>query len=310
MPRTPLLDQGAVEALAARLFGRARATVTAVATPGMETQAYRVTDDRLAGCLRIGAGPGGFRKDAWAHDTFGSVVPVPAVRELGVLPDGAAYCLTDWVDGVTLQDLPAAEARRVTPLVFDAWSRLQTAAIEATTGYGELDPATMTAPYRTPRDRLRSELDSARRWPAHWVEARRPAVTSVLEHVQSLIDCCPDQRAFVHGDWGCNNLLVDDGRVAAVLDWATAGVDDPIRDVAGRFWAFWPAVSACVTALADHADRRLGDLPAYRDRVLCHDLRTGISEITDCHADGDLDFADRCLARCLELIEDHGRVTR
>ncbi len=270
----------------------------------METQAFRVTDGRKVGCLRIGADIRGFRKDAWAHTTFGSVVPVPAVRDVGELPDGAVYCLTDWAPGSTLQDLSPDEVRRVTPNVFAAWSSLQTAAIDATAGFGVLDPETMAAPYRTQQDHLRAELDPARRWPADWVEAHSAAVATVLEHYRSLIDSCPDQRAFVHGDWGTNNLLVADGRVTAVLDWGTAGVGDPIEDVAGRFWAFWPAVSTCVTELADYADGRLGKLPDYRERVLCHDLRTGISEITSSLADDDLAFADRCLSRCLELLAE------
>lgn len=64
-------------------------------------------------------------------------------------------------------------------------------------------------------------------------------------------------------------------------------------------------MSTCVRAQADHADRQLGRLPDYRARVLCYDLLTGISEITDSLADGEHDFAERCLDQCLELLETY-----
>jgi hypothetical protein len=39
--------------------------------------------------------------------------------------------------------------------------------------------------------------------------------------------------------------------------------------------------------------------------VLCYDLLTGISEITESLADGEHDFAERCRDHCLELLETY-----
>ena len=41
---------------------------------------------------------------------------------------------------------------------------------------------------------------------------------------------------FCHGDWGDGNLLDADGRITAVLDWETAHLGDPLREVAGAAW--------------------------------------------------------------------------
>ena len=39
------------------------------------------------------------------------------------------------------------------------------------------------------------------------------------------------RRAIVHRDVGCHNLLVKDGKLAAILDWETALVGDPAQDI-------------------------------------------------------------------------------
>jgi aminoglycoside phosphotransferase len=40
----------------------------------------------------------------------------------------------------------------------------------------------------------------------------------------------------VHGDFGPQNLLIDDGRISALVDWEFAHLGDPIEDLA---WAEW-----------------------------------------------------------------------
>jgi len=42
----------------------------------------------------------------------------------------------------------------------------------------------------------------------------------------------PGSRTLVHGDYGLHNLLVEDGRITAVLDWEFAHVGDPREDLA------------------------------------------------------------------------------
>lgn len=305
MSRRPDLSSDQIAALTAKLFGANQVEVAGVDTPGMEAQAFRVTDGNRTGCLRIGSSLRSFRKDQWAQGTFGDLVPVPTIWELGELPDGSAFCLTSWAPGKTLQDLTADEVDRITPLVYDAWARLQTDAIGTTSGFGDLDPDTLTGPYASHHDHLRAELSNASRWPSAWTEPRNSAVSSLLERYEALIDACPNERAFIHGDWGSNNILTMGNRLTAILDWEAAGIGDPLQDIAGRFWAFWPPVSACVSSLASYADEHLGQLPNYRARTLCYDLQTGLSEITECLTDSDLDFADRCLDRCLELLHEY-----
>ena len=43
---------------------------------------------------------------------------------------------------------------------------------------------------------------------------------------------------WIHGDLQPGNLVVDDGRLVAVIDWGALGVGDPAPDVAAALWTF------------------------------------------------------------------------
>lgn len=281
MSDKPAIGDAEVHALAARLLG-ARAEVAPVGTPGMETHAYRVeTADRVA-CLRIGRSTRGFAKDRWAFERLGDQLPVPRVWELGELPGGrGAYCLSAWASGATLQDLSAEQVDRVLPAVLDAWELLQTANVSDL----DADEPALDVPAGA------------------WAEAHAREIAAVRDEHARLAAFLPSERGLVHGDWGANNLLVDDGRITGILDWENATIGDPLRDVAGRFWATWPPVVTCMTRQAAYAERRLGHLPHYRERALHHDLGVGLSELAAGVEDGDEEFAAWVLARCLELLE-------
>ncbi|WBB77590.1 aminoglycoside phosphotransferase family protein [Micromonospora sp. WMMD882] len=88
-------------------------------------------------------------------------------------------------------------------------------------------------------------------------------------------------ESWFHGDVAPGNLLLDDGRLAAVIDFGTCGVGDPACDLAvawtllttdgrqafrerlsvddatwarGRGWALWKTLVTCASALGDADD--------------------------------------------------------
>ncbi len=71
-----------------------------------------------------------------------------------------------------------------------------------------------------------------------WNAAERiniSAVTRLTEQARELIDE-PVVERFVHGDLIPGNLLVDEGRLTAIIDWGGAGWGDPAQDLAPA-WA-------------------------------------------------------------------------
>jgi aminoglycoside phosphotransferase (APT) family kinase protein len=89
---------------------------------------------------------------------------------------------------------------------------------------------------------LRSELDAvAAALPAHLVEAGRHLLARPLAPEDHAV-------AFGHGDLGVEHVLVDAGRIMAVIDWGDAGWGHPIADLVGLWaWGGDAAVAAALT---------------------------------------------------------------
>jgi aminoglycoside phosphotransferase (APT) family kinase protein len=58
-----------------------------------------------------------------------------------------------------------------------------------------------------------------------------PVLVDVLGWLDANVPAT-DRRALVHGAYRTGNLLIDDDRVSAVLDWETEVIGDPMYDVA------------------------------------------------------------------------------
>ncbi|PZR52142.1 aminoglycoside phosphotransferase [Xylanimonas oleitrophica] len=65
-----------------------------------------------------------------------------------------------------------------------------------------------------------------------------PALTEAWESWLSDDSCWPDQTVMTHGEiYPAHVLLGEDGTFTGVLDWTTARVDDPARDLSAQYGA-------------------------------------------------------------------------
>ena len=284
----PFVSLAAAAELLADRFSEAAVAIERL-PEGLESQAFRFDVGAEELVLRIGTSRRGFEKDRWAAAVAGRHVPVPAVLEIGSFDETHTYCITQRLPGTTVEDLPPADAGGVVGAVAGAWAALASCDVASVAGFGEFD-AEGRAPASTWRAVLLGTLEAA-------TDADDG---SVLETYAGLVERCPEERALVHGDFGSNNLLVHDGQVSGVLDWESALVGDSLHDVANTH--FWATSLPCMQVQAAHFDRTLGDLPDYRERVLCYALRIGIEEAREARRDGDTELAKWASRRCRELI--------
>ena len=82
-----------------------------------------------------------------------------------------------------------------------------------------------------------------RRWSAQWQNSRTRDLPAVDEVAKLLAERMPVQQgvSIAHGDYRFGNVLtdIDQGRIAAVLDWELCTLGDPLADVGyiGVYWA-------------------------------------------------------------------------
>lgn len=154
--------------------------------------------------------------------------PVPAViaadNSGAVL--GTPYLICDFIGGETI-------VRKIArTLDASARARLLDQCAQALAAIHRADPAGIGLSMTDPLDEWRAQLDemgdttAVFEYAFRWLERHRPARTPAV---------------LVHGDFRMGNLIVDDGRLAAVLDWELTHIGEALDDLAWfciRAWRF------------------------------------------------------------------------
>ena len=136
------------------------------------------------------------------------------------------YCVYEWVDGVPLWDMSGADVYRaagralaqIHSVRFEAWYADFPSVGKAPLGWSERFPSALSR-----------ELGAARR--------RLPPALAAAATRLRLPDTLNVSACLIHNDFSPGNILVADGRLAAVIDWDNAVVDAPALDcVKMKYW--------------------------------------------------------------------------
>jgi hygromycin-B 4-O-kinase len=228
---------------------------------------------------RFGSFPHDYEKDSVAASWRRAGLPVPEVLEIGEA-FGLYFTVSQRVFGTPLEDLDAQSWRAVPPSLFRALEAMQSIEL-AGTGFGGWAPDG-TAPYASwPGWLLAVGGDQS----ASRIHGWRERLASVPGAVSRFDECyellvplaarCPNVRRVVHGDLTAGNVLVDDGHITGVFDWANSIAGDPLYDIAWlTFWApHHPGVAGI--DLRRLAQEHL-DAPDFEDRVRCYEVHIGL----------------------------------
>jgi aminoglycoside phosphotransferase (APT) family kinase protein len=231
--------------------------------------AFRSRANRFV--LRVRRDGSGFPREIGARQLLAPVgVRVPKVLGIGALDD-LAWCISERIEGRTLQQLTAREAAAVGPALVNTWRAIASVTRgSSTAGGGSAEGgsavgsfADRPAPTWTQfLDTQCAEVDRARAEVATVLGGR------LLNHAMRALERRPatmDDNRLVHFDFGSNNVMVADGDVVAVLDWDYPGWGDPLWDVATlHAWRMW---LPCMDIHADCFDSHLDTMPSYRERI-------------------------------------------
>jgi aminoglycoside phosphotransferase (APT) family kinase protein len=115
-----------------------------------------------------------------------------------------------------------------------------------------------------------------KRWSAQWEGSKTRELPAIDEVAVRLRERMPVQRgtSIAHGDFRFGNALVDvqQGRVAAVLDWELCTLGDPLADV-GYLGVYWYDGEAANVRANDPTSA--GGFPSYADLLERYATRTG-----------------------------------
>ncbi len=216
-----------------------------------------------------------FEKEAFIAQHFAAPgVPIPPLIRCGRCGD-LSYAIAQKAPGRPLTRLTPEENDALLPALLDTLAAIHRVDVRDWPGWGSFDgrgsggaaswPAYLAA--------VREEADPADFW-GHWHDLFADSFLErdVFDRVYAALECrlgfCPTERWLIHGDYGYGNVLAQDGRITAVLDWLAAKYGDFLYDVA--WLAFWRRERDYAALYRQHAAAAGRVIPHYAERLLCY----------------------------------------
>ncbi|MFG1646459.1 aminoglycoside phosphotransferase family protein [Amycolatopsis sp. NPDC049252] len=272
-------DPALVRRLVRAQFPRwASLPVTPLASGGTVNAVFRLGDEFTVRFPLTASGAGDVAKEARVLASLGELpVAVPVVAGIGEPSEGYPWpwSVHEWLDGE-----PAVEGRSEAEGLAEFVNALRVSTVD---GHPAYRGGPLTALDRATRDAVEALRRTDEPFDAQ----------AALDVWTEALDAPAGSGRWVHGDLMPSNVLVHNGRLTAVLDWATAGIGDPACDLipawnlltAATRPAFRDAVGADDAAWARGRGRALSmaviQLPYYRttNPVISDNARYVLTEL-------------------------------
>ncbi len=272
---------------------------------GMESQVYSYTLNGKNYIFRINPNLEGFRKDDYAYKNFNNnTIPIPKVIDYGKYNDTHYYCISEKANGITFEDSTEEVVESLLKDITDIMIAINNIDISNTMGYGVLDSQTGNAPFKTWKDYLLDILNIDK---YNWNQVKNmdyvdtKLVDDIIIKFNELIPFCNDVRKLRHGDFGSNNMLVDNGKFSAVIDWDCSGYGDPLYEIASAY--FWSTWLMCMDKSYNYYKEIFDNEENFEKRILCYSLHIGLMEIYENAIDKDLESLEWVQNRCREILK-------
>ncbi len=226
-----------------------------------------------------------YQKEAFIHQHFSSPeIPIPAVLATGQLND-TFYAITEKKPGCCLDFLSREEYIQLLPSLAHTLYAIHQVDVASWSGFGWFanDGTGMFPSWKVFIAHIIEEERSDGfygKWHTLFDTTflDRTFFEKTYTHMLRLLEFCSEERHLVHGEYGYNNLLAQDGQVTAVLDWIDASYGDFVYDIAGI--DFWPPHGL---DFVDYFRRYYAEkgkpLPNYMERITCYKLYLGLDSM-------------------------------
>jgi len=222
----------------------------------------------------------GYQKDKFAYEHFSSPhVPIPRIEEIGTLPDGIYFAVSELAPGTTLDKLTVNDLKATLPSMIQTMEAIHRTA-PVGSGFGSIQPDGNgnASSWHEALDRSQASNDDDKLDSISIFE--RDVYERFRRKIKEYYKYCPDDiRQLIHRDFGFNNTLAENGQITGVIDWDNAAYGDPLYDIAWQsFWA--PAFSWSNELNIEGMIRQhyidIGQLPEhFEKRIDCYKMIIG-----------------------------------
>ncbi|MDQ3655614.1 MAG: aminoglycoside phosphotransferase family protein [Chloroflexota bacterium] len=262
-----VFDESGAERLLRTLYPNVHSLTALTGGEASRAYAFSAGDRRLV--LRVNH-LFAYQRDAWASGKFeGTAVTAPQVLKIGQA-GSHFWAVSEMAPGTMLSNLALCDIEPVqNDLVQILIAVHETPIPDSTGGFGRIDDTGNAAAatwheFLVGDGRYGSFVD----WDKALARAeasQRSLVEKSWSVADTLLEICPEERAFAHGDYNLDNILSDGRRITGVVDWSNCLYGDPVWDVA---WTdLWTAELQFASAYFQLKPSQDGEL-----RLLCYKL--------------------------------------
>lgn len=255
---------------------------------GEQSQAFQFTTsegDMLLVRFRDSEEP--FQKDQAAYKLFNSRgIPIPRVHQIEKVGAALWACISDFYEGTGLDRLDKNDYEQIRGELFEILFAIQSSDSTA------LVPFLKSTNSSSLKDSL-SQIVSTETHDWEFLISKNYISAAQFEvlssSLQQRLEALEDYTYCVHGDFGFNNVLAQNGKITAVLDWEALTVGDFVYDLA---WLdFWPSKSHHRELFFQKYREREFELRNFDERCIAYTIAIGL----DCLAvHGKYDDIDGC----------------
>lgn len=216
-------------------------------------------------------------KEAYLMRKFaGTGIPFPPIVEVGRLGE-MHFAISRKMPGQMLEQLTPQEVKALVPQMLDIMAIIHHVDVSDTQGYGGFgDNGEGHFPSWSDRFHMIAKEEAENDYFGKWYKLfdetflERDLYNDLYHQMCELLPYCPEARSLIHGGLSLRNMLAQDGKITAVLDWLDASYGDVVYDVAIlSFWSSWLGVRE---AFQQYYQQRNWELPYYEERLLCYEL--------------------------------------
>lgn len=249
---------------------------------GESSQAFSFDVDDESFVIRVNRDLSAFEKDKYSFVNFHSkFIPIPEVIKIGTFNEKYHYAISRKVEGRTLDMLSDVEYGEIFPELISILDIVHSIDISKTYGFGkwEADGSVEAQTWKEYVLNVKNYVLATESKPSLFETSflEKDLWEEVYERIKELLIYCPEERYLVHGDYGSDNVISDNGKITGVIDWAGAKYGDFLYDVA---WLnFWNPQKNPINFFKNYYEsKKLSK--NFSERVMCYQLRIGLSSLS------------------------------
>lgn len=277
---------------------------------GAWSNAFLFENKGLMNVIRVSEFLDNFEKDYYMSKFSSEDLPIPKFITYGQYRNDF-YCVTEFKKGTFFEKLPAESLNLILNSIFSLFKSLLEINIEDTKGYGYFDKDG-NGEFNSWKDFLLSVNDNNNPmlfgWRANLAQEKDIyfEYKKLLEIFKTKIQYCPELRNIIHSDLLNFNLLANDEKISAVLDWGSAKIGDPLYDLAWfefyePYYPEFTRINLC-SNLKSYVYSIIGDKKNFEERLLCYKLHIALDSIIYNASRKQWDYAKDAIQRALTIL--------